>query len=115
MKHIRDACSKLHEYPEWWHELKAKRKREAGASENPGQAAFVSTEPQLFLIPQEDSPPAAANKSVALSNSGNNGWIVDSGATDNVTFDPQDFFESTQPKRMCIAIANGVTYPITRG
>lgn len=30
-----------------------------------------------------------------------------------MTFDPQDFVTTTQPKRTCIANANGITYPVT--
>nr|DAD21578.1 TPA_asm: hypothetical protein HUJ06_023041 [Nelumbo nucifera] len=55
MKHTRETCFKLHGYPEWWHELKVKKKHEVGASENTSQATLVSTEPQLSLIPQGNS------------------------------------------------------------
>ncbi|CAL8152528.1 unnamed protein product [Prunus armeniaca] len=41
------------------------------------------------------------------------GWIIDFGATDHMTFDPDDFLHTTQPRRTCIANANGVTYPVT--
>ncbi|RVW29656.1 hypothetical protein CK203_098349 [Vitis vinifera] len=40
--------------------------------------------------------------------------IIDSGATDHMTFNSDDFIEVTQPRRIDIANANGVTYPITR-
>ncbi|MCI05785.1 hypothetical protein A2U01_0026838, partial [Trifolium medium] len=40
-------------------------------------------------------------------------WIIDSGATDHMTFDPMDFSHSTPPRRTCIANANGVAYPVT--
>ena len=39
-------------------------------------------------------------------------WIIDSGATDHMTFDPDDFLNTTQPRRTCIANVNGVTYPV---
>ncbi|KAI5351215.1 hypothetical protein L3X38_004106 [Prunus dulcis] len=39
--------------------------------------------------------------------------IIESGATDHMTFDPDDFLNTTQPRRTCIANANGVTYPVT--
>lgn len=113
MKHTRDTCFKLHGYPEWWHELKTKRKRDVGTGETHGRDALANTESQLSLVPQGDSSPATANNSVALNDPGNHGWIVDSGATDHMTFDPQDFVETTQQKRTCIANANGVTYPFT--
>ena len=30
MKHTRETCFKLNGYPNWWHELKAKKKLESG-------------------------------------------------------------------------------------
>ena len=42
-----------------------------------------------------------------------NTWIIDSGATDHMTFDPSDFSHSTPPRRTCISNANGVAYPVT--
>ena len=39
-------------------------------------------------------------------------WIIDSGATYHMTFDPNDF-SNTTPRRTCIANANGATYLIT--
>ncbi|CAL2278311.1 unnamed protein product [Prunus armeniaca] len=41
------------------------------------------------------------------------GWIIDSGGTDHMTFDPHDFLNTTQPRQTCIANVNGVTYPVT--
>ncbi|KAI9153199.1 hypothetical protein LWI28_007568 [Acer negundo] len=50
MQHTRETCFKLHGYPEWWNELKARKQRDvAGGS---GQAALVNTEPQLSLASQ---------------------------------------------------------------
>ncbi|KAK2982003.1 hypothetical protein RJ640_007595, partial [Escallonia rubra] len=55
-KHTRDTCFKLHGYPEWWHDLKAKKKRDVGraALVNTGDtSAAASMESQLSLIPQQ--------------------------------------------------------------
>ncbi|KAK3006834.1 hypothetical protein RJ639_015528 [Escallonia herrerae] len=115
-KHTRDTCFKLHGYPEWWHDLKAKKKRDIGraALMNTGDtSAAAYTEPQLSLIPQQGVLPATANTTRALDNPGNISWIIDSGATDHMTFDAQDFIETSQQKRTCIANANGVTYSVT--
>ncbi|KAK3007336.1 hypothetical protein RJ639_016752 [Escallonia herrerae] len=115
-KHTRDTCFKLHGYPEWWHDLKAKKKRDVGraALMNTGDtSAAAYTEPQLSLIPQQGVLPATANTTRALDNPGNISWIIDSGATDHMTFDAHDFIETSQQKRICIANANGVTYPVT--
>ena len=40
IKHTRETFFKLHGYPDWWHELKEKKKRDACANENPGRAAL---------------------------------------------------------------------------
>ncbi|KAK3004952.1 hypothetical protein RJ639_020199 [Escallonia herrerae] len=100
-KHNRDTCFKLHGYPEWWHDLKAKKKRDVGraALMNTGDtSAAAYTEPQLSLIPQQGVLPATANTTRALDNP---------GATDHMTFDAHDFIETSQQKRTCIANANG--------
>ena len=39
--------------------------------------------------------------------------IIDSGASDHMTFDPQDLKAKCPPKHFKIANANGVTYPVT--
>ena len=119
-KHARETCFKLHGYPDWWHELQARKKRDAPATEDvPGRAAVAAVEPQLSLIP-------VAEPSILTPDQGNCGqvfcssttwndgaWIIDSEATDHMTFDPNDFSNTTQPRRTCIANANGATYPVT--
>ncbi|KAK3025746.1 hypothetical protein RJ639_040438 [Escallonia herrerae] len=90
--------------------LKQKKKRDVGraALVNTGDTfAAASTEPQLALIPQQGVLPATANITRALDNPGNRSWIIDSGATYHMTFVSQDFIETSQPKRTCIANANG--------
>ncbi|KAK2427698.1 hypothetical protein QL285_026261 [Trifolium repens] len=42
-----------------------------------------------------------------------NGWIIDSGATNHMTFDPNEFIKITPPRRTCVANANGVIYLVT--
>ncbi|MCI35859.1 hypothetical protein A2U01_0057080, partial [Trifolium medium] len=59
-KHNIDTCFKVHGYPEWWNDMKAKKQKEvAGGS---GRVALASTEPQLSLISQVeyDSKPTNA-------------------------------------------------------
>ncbi|RVW24281.1 hypothetical protein CK203_091011 [Vitis vinifera] len=40
-------------------------------------------------------------------------WIIVSGATDHMTFDPNYFSNTTQPRKTCIANANGAIYLVT--
>ncbi|PIN22807.1 hypothetical protein CDL12_04473 [Handroanthus impetiginosus] len=109
MKHTRDICFKLHGYPNWWHELKAKR--------NMSQAKLHSlTLENLRQLVNQSSHlyhNNKTNKIMALNDLGKHNWIIDSGAIDHMTFDPQDLVETTKPRRKYIANANGVTYPVT--
>lgn len=113
MKHTKDTCFKLTGYPKWWHKIKAKSKHEAGgdALVNTRDFLIATTNINSQLIQQTDSSFRAVNISMDFNDSGNLDWIIDSGATD-MTFDSRDFIESSQPKRTCIANANGVTYPV---
>jgi len=43
----------------------------------------------------------------------NNEWILDSRATDHMTFDATDFTEPSLPQRTSIANINGVISPVT--
>lgn len=70
----------------------------------------MSVEPQLSLVPQQEYSISTSeqiaqydlsNQSYVFSCSktGNrDGWIIDSRATDHMTFDPCDFSKATQPK-----------------
>lgn len=120
-KHTRETCFKLHGYPDWWEGLKA-RKLAAGGT---GRAALVTMDSPITLIPHEESTSAPEKNSSSLSDSGNCGyvfhtsytsdstcWIIDSGATNHMTFDPTDFLSTTTPQRTSIANANGVTSPV---
>lgn len=111
-KHTKDNCFKLHGYPEWWHDLKAKKKRESGYT-SLANVEPTKSESSLSLVPHRESSTATANYSSAQDDSGNQGWIIDSGATDHMTFDSQDFVEASPSQRTYITNANGGKYPVT--
>lgn len=117
-KHTRETCFKLHRYPDWWNDLQARKKREASATDDhTGRAVVVICDPSLSLISQVEYPhdPNICSNALHIStHSDNDDWILDSRATDHVTFDSNDFSHTTQPRRSRVANANGVIYPITR-
>ena len=75
---------------------------------------MADTKPQLSLAPLVESGDDAI---IMPKNQGNIGtkadWIVDSGATDHMTFCSGDFASTIEPRRTGITNANEVVYPIT--
>ena len=76
-------------YPNWWHELQARKKKDnTTTKKGTGRAAVLIVEPQLSLIPMVDSSTTVNNQGncgqvLCSSSTRNNGaWIIDSGATD---------------------------------
>ncbi|KAJ0076192.1 hypothetical protein Patl1_34303 [Pistacia atlantica] len=107
-RHTRDTCFKLHEYPDWWNDLQAKKGRDLGTKDaGSSQATVVTAEPQL----SSSNSVCACYTSTNDANSG--AWLLDSGATDHMTFSVMDFITTSLPKRTNIANANGITYPVT--
>ncbi|KAK4412547.1 hypothetical protein Salat_2901800 [Sesamum alatum] len=43
----------------------------------------------------------------------NDAWLLDSGATDHMSFNPTDFSNSKPPRRKFITNANDILYPVT--
>lgn len=103
-KHTTETCFQLNGTPDWWYELKKKRKQEAGRAHWQSSLANTGENSERAeswtLIPQPaNTSPASVNNSMAHNDLGNHGWIIDSGATNHMTFDSRDLVDSTQPRR----------------
>lgn len=51
LNHTHETCFKIHGYPEWWNEFKARKQHEATTNGGSGRAALVNAEPQLSFMP----------------------------------------------------------------
>ncbi|XP_034919512.1 uncharacterized protein [Populus alba] len=107
-KHTHETCFKLHGYPDWWHELQARKPRDGG---NIGQATVaMAAEPHLSLIPAAKIIGGTTGQAAEADC---NDWILDLGATYHMTFDADDFSRQSPPRRTSIANANGDISSVT--
>ncbi|KAM1281611.1 hypothetical protein ACFX2H_022068 [Malus domestica] len=92
---------------------------------------FILTDPTPILntttlTDPTMNPPVSSSLDMPLKSLGNcgyafnmnncdtqSGWIIDSGATDHMTYDPTDLACDIVPLRRNITNANGVTSPVT--
>ncbi|GAV91852.1 gag_pre-integrs domain-containing protein [Cephalotus follicularis] len=84
---------------------------------------MVTAEPELSLVPQNECPidptmPCDEGKNgcvfISSKQGQPSGWISDSGASYQMTFDPANFVHTSQPQRHSVTNANGIASPVTR-
>ncbi|KAI5390562.1 hypothetical protein KIW84_075750 [Lathyrus oleraceus] len=112
-KHTSETCFKLHGYPDWWTDFQARKRRDT-TDRNPRKDAVASVEPHLSLIPKSSSHTTEGNVLIFSNHDDDsNAWILDSGATNHMTFDAADFSERSTPRRSSIANVNGGLSAVT--
>ncbi|KAJ0007139.1 hypothetical protein Pint_30483 [Pistacia integerrima] len=106
-KHTLENCFKLHGYPDWWHDLQARKHPQDGTdtSGSSGIAAVTGAEPHLSLIQSAvmatDTPPNLNSGIFGLALFTSNreadcsAWLLNSGATDHMTFAASNFSSAT--------------------
>ncbi|KAL5804478.1 hypothetical protein ACOSQ3_031278 [Xanthoceras sorbifolium] len=113
--HIRDACWRLIGYPEWYLE-----KRKKGSLKT-GNASLASSSGNS----SSTSYGNICDSQIQFSNSGifhsafsvstissNNTWIIDSGATDHMTFNSQNFSHRSPTETNNVSYADGTPTPV---
>jgi hypothetical protein len=84
-------------YPDWWYELQAKKTNHSVVPNgSTGKVAMVSAESHLSLIPLANSPDVGpvldignlgSSLTTSLGNGDRNAWLLDSRASDHMTFE----------------------------
>ncbi|RDX70861.1 hypothetical protein CR513_49847, partial [Mucuna pruriens] len=102
--------------PDWWSEFQARKRRDSsGTSNNQGKTVVAISEPHLSLIPAASIDHTQGNTLLCSNHVGDrNAWILDSRATDHMTFDATDFSKHSTPQCTNIANAKGGISSVTR-
>ncbi|KAK3037179.1 hypothetical protein RJ639_031066 [Escallonia herrerae] len=106
--HTKNRCYELVGYPEWWDHNRDLRKRNFKRTSS---TAVVETKTEDDVTGQHSALAAAAgNGGKALNMSTlvtNSAWIIDSGATDHMTFDSRQVSTLKQSSQKFVTTANG--------
>ncbi|KAK3028614.1 hypothetical protein RJ639_039957 [Escallonia herrerae] len=105
--HTKNCCYELVGYPEWWDHNRNPRKRN---SKRTSSIAVVETKAEDDVTRQHSALAAATgNGGKALNMSTlvtNSAWIIDSGATDHMTFDSRQVSTLKQSSQKFVTTAN---------
>ena len=111
--HTKSHCFELVGYPEWWDHSRDSRKKNSKKTSN---AAVVETKTSdgvvgqiLALVVAVGNGDKVLNISTLVSNSA---WIIDSGATDHMTFDSRQVSPLKPSSQKFVSTANGSLAPI---
>ncbi|KAL5836732.1 hypothetical protein ACOSQ3_013901 [Xanthoceras sorbifolium] len=104
--HIKDNCFELVGYPDWWNKNRERRNKDY--KQTPSVAVADVAEKTSALIAATDNG-KVLNISAPIMNST---WIIDSGATDHMTFDSKQVSSFKFSSQKVVSTANGNTTPV---
>ncbi|XP_073265279.1 uncharacterized protein [Populus alba] len=127
----RDTCFEIHGYPDWF--LEKQKQSKARSNKRPVQAKLTTateipssfaamaiskkdhTKPnELLSLVKTDQTSATCKTGVVLSTSTvhDTGWIIDSGATDHMTYNKSLFQYMTPSSKEKVMTTNGESTPV---
>ena len=123
-RHTKETCFQLHGYPDWWKELK--EKKTAGNKKGQGGQVHLAGctncahgytetstgQASLTLATHVEGTERSAEKGNALITQNLEKWVIDSGATDHMTYLDSDLDKIEKSNRKEIVNANGVPSPV---
>lgn len=107
--HLKARCYELIGYPEWWDPAKAPRKRNSGSKPHASVAVTETEASSLIATSGNIDIGKVLSTSASMSNSA---WIIDSGATDHMTFDSNPIHSMKPSHLPAVSTANGTSSPV---
>ncbi|KAG8387202.1 hypothetical protein BUALT_Bualt03G0228700 [Buddleja alternifolia] len=109
--HTKDCCYEIVGYPDWWDHNRAPRKK--NSKKNPTAAVAETNidgaEITSGLVTSTENSGKVFNVSTPVYNST---WIIDSGATNHMTFDSKQVKHVKSSSKKIVSTANGNEAPI---
>uniref|UniRef100_A0A2N9IBP1 Integrase catalytic domain-containing protein n=1 Tax=Fagus sylvatica TaxID=28930 RepID=A0A2N9IBP1_FAGSY len=112
--HTKSRCYELIGYPEWWDSTKAPRKRNSKTNHHasvavvePSHASTSNPEKASSFIATSGNVGKAFHTSVSHSE-----WIIDSGATNHMTFDNNHIQSIKSSDQHVVSTADGTPSPV---
>jgi GAG-pre-integrase domain len=108
--HTKEGCYKLIGFPDWYSEFKNRKAAEAATTIEKGKATLAVTGKVERATDGEGNIFLSQDKSYTMKNKS---WIIDSGATDHMTFCKDDISNCSKLEKIEILNANGMSSPVT--